>query len=249
MGSPAFSLKTIISTFGTLHTALTYRHCRRDACLEKMKWISSFCAIQYRVERIVQTSYAWLTKRLRSDHDRLSLQGPTNTHSGVASARSLQMAQSLYHRQLQWWWINHQKTCFSHPGILSMVPNNDQVLGSTRIATPLLHVPNQYQYELKETNHVHKIMTIFKMWNGVPHINAGEKGINQSSFIRLMAFLTMAEVARAQHAWRTLSATKLVSGNTSIFSHSSQILARTDHSLLYEISSEEMNAPVWGRST
>ena len=54
----------------------------------------------------------------------------------------------------------------------------------------------------------------------------------------IMVFLSMEEVA-----------TKLPIGNISNCCYSSWILARTDDSLLYEISSEEMVIPVWGNSS
>ena len=57
-----------------------------------------------------------------------------------------------------------------------MVPNNDQVLGSTPIATPFLHVPHHYQHKVNETNYVHKIMIIMKKWSGVPHLHVGRNG-------------------------------------------------------------------------
>ena len=74
------------------------------------------------------------------------------------------------------------KTHLGQPGILSRVPNNDQVLRSTRKATPFLHVPRHYQHEANETSHVHKIMTIMKKWSVVPHLHADGDGNQAMKF-------------------------------------------------------------------
>ena len=80
-GIVAFSLKTIISTFGTLHTELL------GAVDAEVLRICSSKTTSYRTN-CLNTLHTSSTKRLRSTTDRLTLQGPTNTRSSVAFANS-----------------------------------------------------------------------------------------------------------------------------------------------------------------
>ena len=125
-----------------------------------------------------------VSKTLGSIRTGLQIEQESNPHF---------LMQKLYFRAWQQWlmkaWrsvlpLNPQKTYLDRPGILSRVPNNDQVLGSTWIATAFLHVPHHYQHEVNETNHVHKIITIMEKWSGVPHFHAGGNGNQAIKFNR-----------------------------------------------------------------
>ena len=133
-------------------------------------WHSSQCInVMSYGTTCLNTLHTSSTKRLWSTTDRLLFTG-ANNHSSVASATSPDGTITLI---LPLAMVLNKSSKDVLGSVLSRVPNNDQSLGSTRIARPYLDVPHHYQHEVNETNHMHKIISIMKMWRGVPHLHVG----------------------------------------------------------------------------